>query len=398
MGVDIQTYRVRIGPGVKKILSNASQTEVGAISEEFFYGIVVAILLIVSCIESHPGPNTMEENIKSISEILADLKKGQDRMSSEMTKMSAAMDRRITSVENIVKDVKVELENTMEKCRRLDRSNARWEHESRLNNIIIFGIREEFHERNWDTCMIVLDILNSHLSINLSEFHINNTYRLGRGRNRPILVKFCSFITKDYVLGRTTRLRNSNIRIDQDYYFNTRNIRKQLLPFLKKARSESQRASLVKDKIRINGKIYDLEHCTKLFENPCTEERNNRNSLSPRQDTRSFRSTSADGRKNTEENGRVSITQRRSSSKSPIREHQPPWSLQTSPRYNAACAALQTESQTENNENTGKEPNYRKTRQHKDKNNKVDHRYDLRGFWPSINNKTFSNMNKGSGY
>ncbi|PSN48599.1 hypothetical protein C0J52_22220 [Blattella germanica] len=82
------------------------------------------------CIESHPRPTTMEENIKSISEILADLKKGQDRMSGEMTKMSAAMERRITSVENIVKDVKVELENTMEKCRRLDRANARWEHES----------------------------------------------------------------------------------------------------------------------------------------------------------------------------------------------------------------------------------------------------------------------------
>ncbi|PSN35235.1 hypothetical protein C0J52_15514 [Blattella germanica] len=79
MGVDIQTYRRQ---GVKKILSNASQAEVGAISEEFFYGIVVAILLIIGCIESHPGPNTMEKNIKSISEILADLKKGQDRMST----------------------------------------------------------------------------------------------------------------------------------------------------------------------------------------------------------------------------------------------------------------------------------------------------------------------------
>ena len=118
MGVDIQTYRRQ---GVKKILSNASQAEVGAISEEFFYGIVVAILLIIGCIESHPGPNTLEENFKSISEILADLKKGQDRMRGEMTKMSAVMERRITSVENIVKDVKVELENTMEKCRSLDR-------------------------------------------------------------------------------------------------------------------------------------------------------------------------------------------------------------------------------------------------------------------------------------
>ncbi|PSN29799.1 hypothetical protein C0J52_27029 [Blattella germanica] len=69
------------------------------------------------------------------------------------------------------------------------------------------------------------------------------------------------------------------------------------------------------------------------------------------------------------------------------------WSLQTLPRYNAACAALQRESQTEDNENTGKESNYRKTRQHKDKSYKVDHRYNL-----SINNKTFSNMDKGSGY
>ncbi|PSN30287.1 hypothetical protein C0J52_27509 [Blattella germanica] len=46
------------------------------------------------------------------------------------------------------------------------------------------------------------------------------------------------------------------------------------------------------------------------------------------------------------------VSNLRNSSKSPIREHQP-WSLQTSPRYNAACAALQTESQTEDNKNAG---------------------------------------------
>ncbi|KAJ4448607.1 hypothetical protein ANN_28375 [Periplaneta americana] len=38
-----------------------------------------------------------------------------------------------------------------------------------------------------------------------------------------------------------------------------------LLPFTKEARSRGQFAILVKDKIKINGKLYDLEHCQRNF-------------------------------------------------------------------------------------------------------------------------------------
>ena len=94
----------------------------------------------------------------------------------------------------------------------------------------------------------------------MQEHNFNNVYRIGKGNNRPILIKFNSFITKQHILDRTSMLEGSNYKIDNDYDYETRQKRKKLLPFLQEARNNGYRANLIKDKIKINGKIYDLEH------------------------------------------------------------------------------------------------------------------------------------------
>lgn len=48
----------------------------------------------------------------------------------------------------------------------------------------------------------------------MNEGRIEEAFRLGRGRTRPILVKFTSSCTKEFIL---KNLKGSRIRIDQDY-------------------------------------------------------------------------------------------------------------------------------------------------------------------------------------
>ncbi|PSN32547.1 hypothetical protein C0J52_27479 [Blattella germanica] len=90
---------------------------------------------------------------------------------------------------------------------------------------------------------------------------------IGKGNNRPILIKFNSFITKQQIFDRSAILKGSNYKLDNDYDYNTRQIRKKLLPFTHEARGKGYRANIINDKLKINGKIYDLDHLENGFRN-----------------------------------------------------------------------------------------------------------------------------------
>ncbi|PSN33428.1 hypothetical protein C0J52_22596 [Blattella germanica] len=62
-------------------------------------------------------------------------------------------------------------------------------------------------------------------------------------------------------------LKGSNYKLDNDYDFNTRQIRKKLLPFMHEARDNGHRANIINDKLKINGKIYDLDQLENVFTN-----------------------------------------------------------------------------------------------------------------------------------
>ncbi|PSN29954.1 hypothetical protein C0J52_27560, partial [Blattella germanica] len=107
----------------------------------------------------------------------------------------------------------------------------------------------------------------NYLGFHLQEYHFNNVFRIGKGTNRPILIKLNSFITKQQILDNARMLKGSNYKLDNDYDFNTRQIRKKLLPFMHEARDIGHRANIINDKLKINGKIYDLDHLENEFTN-----------------------------------------------------------------------------------------------------------------------------------
>ncbi|KAJ4449439.1 hypothetical protein ANN_00838 [Periplaneta americana] len=130
------------------------------------------------------------------------------------------------------------------------------------------------------------EIINSTVEqLNRGRVHINpfpddqieEAFRIGRGKNHPILVKFTSMCTKLFILDHLNMLKGTNLKIEQDYSVETRSKRKMLLPFMKEARSRGQFAILVKDKMKINGKLYDLEYCQRNFKSQKSQVSERRN-------------------------------------------------------------------------------------------------------------------------
>jgi hypothetical protein len=60
------------------------------------------------------------------------------------------------------------------------------------------------------------------------------------------------------VLKNTNKLAGSRIRVKQDYAKEVREISRELIPYLKDARSRGHKAVMKKDKLMVNGKIYSL--------------------------------------------------------------------------------------------------------------------------------------------
>jgi hypothetical protein len=84
--------------------------------------------------------------------------------------------------------------------------------------------------------------------------------RIGRSRgNRPTLVKFITIFKKLEVLKNTNKLAGSRIRVEQNYAREVREIRRELIPYLKDARSRGHKAIMKKNKLIVNGTIYSLE-------------------------------------------------------------------------------------------------------------------------------------------
>ena len=77
------------------------------------------------------------------------------------------------------------------------------------------------------------------------------------GKLRPIIVKFSFYKDKSRIFQHAKNIdRSTKIGIAEDYPKEINNIRKELLPVLRKAKKENAQAAFNVDKLIINGQIY----------------------------------------------------------------------------------------------------------------------------------------------
>ena len=157
-----------------------------------------------------------------------------------------------------------ELKNETEKIKYQVKELRSLEWESRNRNIVIFGLKGDVNESKLDTYNRVMDLFSEVLQVKFKEHQIDNLYWIGkRKQNRPLLIKFTNSLTKEYIMEKKGMFTGWKLRLEEDYSPEICEIRKKLMEYMWKERRSGKYAVLAKDKIRVNGKMFDLDYYEK---------------------------------------------------------------------------------------------------------------------------------------
>ncbi|XP_064472424.1 uncharacterized protein LOC135386446 [Ornithodoros turicata] len=141
------------------------------------------------------------------------------------------------------------------------------ENRSRRDNLIFHGINDNSNETWSQAESKVISFCHDNLGVSLSDSDIERAHRLGKfqnARNRPIIVKFSSFKTKQTTLSNGFKLKSTKFSVDEDFSLNVRVARKHLLTF---AKAQSSTFKLNFNKLYIDGKCYRFDpDCSAVVE------------------------------------------------------------------------------------------------------------------------------------
>ena len=137
------------------------------------------------------------------------------------------------------------------------------------SNLKFYNISESPRESQFMLLRKLADVLKV-MDIDLERMLIDNIHRLPSSSPgpRPIVVKFCSFLDRDFVWSRRHVLGEKKVNVYINEHYNTvveSNIRK-LLPIKKAALKLKMKARLVADKLMINSQSYNVDNLHQLPE------------------------------------------------------------------------------------------------------------------------------------
>ncbi|KAG5864350.1 hypothetical protein JTB14_014471 [Gonioctena quinquepunctata] len=153
-----------------------------------------------------------------------------------------------------------EIDCLKEKCSFLERK-------VKSNNIVIFGI--EMRE-NENLCNKTLSVINENFGLNLNQDHLNDVYKLGKGKNARVLLEFVSHLNKRKLFQNPQNLgnfREKGLSISDDLSKDDREELNVLKYHLKIARSQNHVAKIRGLKLFINDKSYTADKLRKLVNN-----------------------------------------------------------------------------------------------------------------------------------
>lgn len=295
MGVDIATFRARIGSFVpKKKATSPEHVKLLRLPVRTMFGFArlltiatVMFILLASAgdVETNPGPTNAEkiDNLQhAIEALIAATNKNQQETSIKLDQINsgiAALGTRVSKVEGQVKEIPKIQENlsTIEttvnsiKCDsisfrdHLTEMNTvvdDLENRMRRNNLIFKGLPELENETWNDAKVIITGFAQEMLGISLGE--IERAHRLGQkrsGTKRPIIVKFLSFRDREEVLRNAFKLKNVTppIRISEDFSDKVRSARQKLWEFAEQFRESGTKYKIIYNKLHVGTQsfIYD---------------------------------------------------------------------------------------------------------------------------------------------
>ena len=152
------------------------------------------------------------------------------------------------------------LKIVQEKCIRL-------EAQSRRDNLVLDGITESTPE---DCLSKVKHVFMNVMKINdTDKIKIERCHRIGpkqamHSRPRPVIFKFNCYEDRQRVWSARQRLKGTNYWLSEDFPQEIRDRRRVLQPIAKKARDDGKKASLIVDRLLINGESFTVDNLNNL--------------------------------------------------------------------------------------------------------------------------------------
>lgn len=122
---------------------------------------------------------------------------------------------------------------------RLDEADDR----ARRDNLLFYNIPDTKTETAIESEEKILHVLNNTLKLNVSGEDISRAHRIGHfnpAKQRPLIVKFANYKTRELVFSKKSELNNSDINLSQDFCPATRQARKKLVGIWKAAEGTIQ--------------------------------------------------------------------------------------------------------------------------------------------------------------
>uniref|UniRef100_T1I8Y1 Endonuclease-reverse transcriptase n=1 Tax=Rhodnius prolixus TaxID=13249 RepID=T1I8Y1_RHOPR len=165
------------------------------------------------------------------------------------------MNKQIQSLDLKVSNFQEQLDVFVNKIESLEAENKELNNEFKISKAFLWGLRRENKANNLILYNVpnindstsqeletkIMIFLQKDLKANVSLQDIDQIRKIGRKEaQRPVLVRFVAYRKKMEVLKLSGNLKGTKISISQDYLYEVRQVRKQLLPYLYKARKRRQ--------------------------------------------------------------------------------------------------------------------------------------------------------------
>ncbi|KAL5007073.1 hypothetical protein ScPMuIL_015879 [Solemya velum] len=195
----------------------------------------------------------LERNTQAISDLYDDLKSKSDRNKEEIIQLK----RQGIGATNInyIKQLH-DLAELQKDRDELKAAVTDLQCRSMKNNLIFLGLKENNSE---NTEQLLRDFLYHELEID-QRIEFGNVHRFGRrnaGKSRPIVARFLYHMDLVMVKENTYKLRGTPFSVNEQFPAVIEDQRKKLYPVMKHHRQAGHRVKLVRDKLFIDGQLYD---------------------------------------------------------------------------------------------------------------------------------------------
>ena len=163
------------------------------------------------------------------------------------------------------KDLKAKNERLEKMITEMDRKVDDLEGRSKWNNLIIHGLVRAEKETGEDCEGVLRDLITDRLEL-ADDIQFDRAHRLSAKPNSPMVPRCTFFKDKVKILKAKRKLQGTNVFIGEDFSSYVCDVRRRLVPHLKKARSENKKCIMVFDRLIIDGKKFALDDGDNLKE------------------------------------------------------------------------------------------------------------------------------------